>query len=199
MHTLLFFKLLLAASAVFFRLPGSKGRERKRLLLSNSPLVDQTSQVLHEDLDSLDDFHALTFDEKYATIEKIGSGSQGSVWLVKRRSDRKAFALKEIADLESDDPRKFNSSHAALIAELNALEAMKTSRYSVHMVEFFSPKFIVLELAPGGDMFSRLFRSRVWDKQLTPYKRRRIFKDLVFGVRDLHAAGFWYFDLPFIL
>jgi serine/threonine protein kinase len=112
----------------------------------------------------------------------LGKGSYGNVWLMERLSDKARYAMKEFTRKGKDD--KFKSMED----ELLGLRATENSSYAAHLTCFIPPNKLILDYQPGGTLYDALIH--VTD--LTPTKRRRIFSDLIYAIRDMHKAGIWY-------
>lgn len=95
--------------------------------------------------------------DNYDPLEMIGSGSFGIIRKVRRRSDGKVLARKEI------DYRKMGEKEKRqLVAEVNILRELKHPNIVRYYERFVDREncliYIIMEYCEGGALFSRYAR-----------------------------------------
>ena len=136
---------------------------------------------------------------EYATIETIGVGSYGEVYLVETVGDKKKFAMKVVKKYAMDKKDKFSlrrTKSRGMIGDiLREIAIMKTLNHVniIKLVEVIDdPKqknmYIILEYASGSSLESVLGKVNLG-------KARRIFREIARGVGYLHSNGIIHRDL----
>ena len=119
---------------------------------------------------------------------KLGFGAFAEVFEVTSLASGEVFALKKVrvGELEDCDQRIVQN-------ELEILSSIR-SEAIVNLEDFFLEGgllFLVLELAPGGSLFSLMYEGG----ELTESRVARVFRDSVLAIREVHNLGILYRDL----
>ncbi|ORX97721.1 kinase-like protein [Basidiobolus meristosporus CBS 931.73] len=125
--------------------------------------------------------------EKYESLEVIGSGSFGLVRKVKRKSDGKILARKEINYVKLSEKEK-----QQLVAELNILKEIRHP----HIVRYYDRQFIqnsgvfylVMEYCSGGDLRALLNDFIAKDKLIKEEAVWNIFAQTVLALHECHQG-----------
>ena len=128
--------------------------------------------------------------EDFEYVDKLGEGSFGKVYLVRRISTKDFYAMKIIGTSK-------NLTENDLKNILNEREIFKrvSSDFCVNALVSFVYKTLcifVIELAPGGDLFRHAFRG---DFKLNSDTIQVYVAQLVLGIQDLHNEGIIHRDI----
>lgn len=139
--------------------------------------------------------HARGGLDRYAICQELGRGASGVVYLVKRRTDMRSFAMKVISKAEAllSDWRTQNLVHerAALVEA-----AERGSAFIVRLVDAFESDAhlcFVTELAEHGDLKSVL--SNIPGGRLPEGVARRLFAEILLALEESHRMGYLFRDL----
>ncbi|CAI5448876.1 unnamed protein product [Caenorhabditis angaria] len=169
-----------------------KGNSEKRKLEANKELErERTKNLQNSDMPKTDkgETHIESSKGVYEIKDQLGQGSFGAVFMVKRESDRKHFAMK----CESIHVKKQILAHEArVLIALNMLN-------SVHFAELVDLgklknrfAFIVLKLV-GMNLWD--IRIRLPNRKYTLNTALKIGEQTLEGIRDLHRVGFLHRDI----
>ena len=123
---------------------------------------------------------------EYRLLEKLGAGGAGAVWRVEHRTTGAQRALKVLLDVDPNSLARFEREAQALAR----LEHRNVAR--VHTAgEAFGRRYLVLDLAEGGDLEARLKDSGPLD----PEQAVALVRDLCAGLAHVHAQGVLHRDL----
>lgn len=133
--------------------------------------------------------------DRYTAYHELGRGAAGIVFLVKRRSDGKRFAMKTIA---KTDAYISDSRLANLISERTALAeaAQRRSPFIIKLVDAIETDqqlCFVTELAEYGDLRGVL--ERVEKRHLSEGASRILFAEALMGLEESHRMGFLFRDM----
>ncbi len=129
------------------------------------------------------------FKEEYRVLRQIANGAFGSVHCVQRRDTKVIQAAKYVKSRYEDFQR-----------EVDCLKRLNNSPLILKFVSFYSSKSVlqsvlITEFLSGGDLCER---TSAKDYVLTEHKCRVIVRQIVRGVRFIHAANIIHLDLkPF--
>ncbi|KAI9207963.1 kinase-like domain-containing protein [Polychytrium aggregatum] len=136
--------------------------------------------------------------EGYQTLERIGSGSFGEIHTVKRVSDGKIFARKEIDYKKMTDKEK-----QQLVAEVNILRDLKHPnivRYHERFVDRESYIiYIIMEYCEGGDLSAIIRRCRKERQYIAEEMIWNILAQLLLALYECHSASGRQVGRPAIL
>ena len=129
--------------------------------------------------------------EALVPLRPIGIGGQGGVWLARDPSIDRKFAVKQYNKARlSSMPRKVG------LRALNELECLQDCGHHPFLIGCYgsfqthSSLFIVLEVAPGGDLFTLDFRYG-----LPETSTRFYVSSVVLALRHMHTHGWLYRDI----
>ena len=123
---------------------------------------------------------------EYRLLETLGTGGAGAVWRVEHVSTGAQRALKVMLDVDPNSLARFEREALALAR----LEHPNVAR--VHTAgEAFGRRYLVLDLAEGGDLEARLKASG----PLQPEQAVALLRDLCAGLAHVHAQGVLHRDL----
>lgn len=133
--------------------------------------------------------------DRYTVHQELGHGAVGTVYLVRRRSDGKRFAMKTIA---KTDAYMSDSRLESLVSERTALAeaAQRGSPFIVRLVDAFETDrqlCFVTELAEYGDLQGVL--ERVGKRRLSEGTARILFAEALMGLEESHRMGFLFRDM----
>jgi len=126
--------------------------------------------------------------EKYFMVRKLGGGSFGTVYLVKRKEDKRHFAAKHQM---SQEPRQ----REYVRRELLLLETLREHRNVVTLTAFYESgleSVIVTEYLQGGELFERI-SSKTYD--LTERKCQGFMRQVLEGLTYIHSKDIVHLDL----
>ena len=122
----------------------------------------------------------------YDVLSQLGAGGMGNVYRVRHRTSHAEFALKLLATRDPDLVLRF-AREAEAMARVdrhpNVLRVHSTGQVAGH-------PYLVMDLAPGGDLAQRLEREPV-----DPATAAEWVAQLADGVAHLHALGVLHRDL----
>ncbi|KAI9337868.1 kinase-like domain-containing protein [Zopfochytrium polystomum] len=167
--------------------------EDRREIFADSPRV-ATDRIIFEETDesrqrvkqtqksvSLNDFELLKI---------IGKGAFGKVFLARKKNNNRLYAMKVL--------RK-----ATLTVHTKSIEHTKNERSILERIQhpfiaklwyaFQSPArlFLILEYAPGGELFSHLAAERMFSEDVAAF----YIGELLLALEHLHSLGIIYRDL----
>jgi len=123
---------------------------------------------------------------EYRLLSKLGAGGAGTVWRVEHVPTGARRALKVMLDLDPESLERFEREAQTLAR----LEHPNVAR--VHTAgEAFGRRYLVLDLAEGGDLEARLKASG----PLQPEQAVALLRDLCAGLAHVHAQGVLHRDL----
>eukprot|EP00033_Pygsuia_biforma_P003057 GCRY01003359.1.p1 GENE.GCRY01003359.1~~GCRY01003359.1.p1 ORF type:complete len:335 (+),score=62.84 GCRY01003359.1:177-1181(+) len=123
--------------------------------------------------------------EKYEVLSKIGSGSFGTVWKIKRKADKRLLVWKEM------DYGKMNEKEKQqLVNEVNILREFQHPgivRYYDRIIDKAKAKiYVVMEYCEGGDLQEYIKRKRRERKFVDEAVIWKVFSQLVAALRECH-------------
>ena len=122
----------------------------------------------------------------YRLLETLGAGGAGAVWRAEELSTGAQRALKVMLDVDPESVVRFERE-AQTLARLEHANVAK-----VHTAgEAFGRRYLVLDLATGGDLEARLRDHGALD----PDEALRLLRDLCAGLAHVHAQGVLHRDL----
>ncbi|MFB7466344.1 serine/threonine-protein kinase [Streptomyces sp. NPDC056224] len=132
-------------------------------------------------------------DGRFELVEKLGSGGMGTVWRALDRALHRDVAVKEVRP-----PVGREEGGAARLLRARVLrEARAQARISHpnvvtihHIVDEDPHPWLVMELLPGHSLQHRLDRG-----PLEPAETARIGREILAGLRAVHAAGIRHRDV----
>ncbi|KAG9394939.1 Protein kinase domain [Carpediemonas membranifera] len=130
--------------------------------------------------------------KEFAIETFLGKGSYGAVYKVKRRSDSKVYAIKEV-QLRNMSPRERQES----LNEIRLLASVSSPNICRYYDSFFENDklFIVMDYAPKGDLQQAIYERK---------KRRRLFDEaqvwsmflqVALALKHLHGRKILHRDL----
>ena len=127
-------------------------------------------------------------DGKYEIIDKLNKGLSSSVYLVNDIENESLYICKKF---------KVNHKFEKEVNNYNYVEKNNPSEYlikfidsnGIHQNNLFN--YIILEYAQNGDLFSYIENQGGFDEIFC----KIIFEQILFGIRDLHGAGFFHGNL----
>ncbi|MCA8923129.1 MAG: serine/threonine protein kinase, partial [Planctomycetes bacterium] len=123
--------------------------------------------------------------DDYRLLDRLGEGGAGAVWRVEHLPTGAQRALKVMLLGDTEGLQRFRREAEALAA----VEHPNVAR--VHTVgEFAGRPYLVLDLAAGGDLATRLKQG-----PLPPEDARRLALELADGLAEVHAHGLLHRDL----
>jgi len=122
---------------------------------------------------------------EYRLLEQLGAGGMGAVWRVEHLPTGAIRALKTSLADEGVEVERFQREARAL-AELQHPNVTRVHTAGVH----HGRRYLVLDLAPGGDLGQRLKAG-----PLDPEQARRLAHDLALGLAHVHSRGILHRDL----
>jgi len=141
--------------------------------------------------------------EKWYLGETLGKGGYGFVKCGYHIKNNKPFALKFMRKSEKDEERWAREQAAMVATEINALKTVD-SPYVLKLFAYnlrcsypnkdgtsFDTVLLVLELAPGGELFDILYYTSSLETNLA----RTYFHQLCSGLKAIHAANICHRDL----
>eukprot|EP00696_Hemimastix_kukwesjijk_P003574 gnl/Hemi2/14377_TR4869_c3_g8_i2.p1 gnl/Hemi2/14377_TR4869_c3_g8~~gnl/Hemi2/14377_TR4869_c3_g8_i2.p1 ORF type:complete len:397 (-),score=108.84 gnl/Hemi2/14377_TR4869_c3_g8_i2:313-1503(-) len=124
--------------------------------------------------------------ENYEVLEKIGGGSFGSVFKIKRRRDGKVLVWKELNYGRMSDKEK-----QLLVSEVNILRELKSPhivRYYDRIIDRENTKiYIVTEYCEGGDLASLISKCKRERIQIDEDTVWRVLMQLALALGDCHG------------
>ncbi|ORY02602.1 never in mitosis gene a-related expressed kinase 2 [Basidiobolus meristosporus CBS 931.73] len=125
--------------------------------------------------------------DKYESLDVIGSGSFGLVRKVKRKSDGKILARKEINYVKLSEKEK-----QQLVAELNILKEIRHPHivryYDRHFAQNSGVFYLVMEYCSGGDLRALLNDFIAKDKLIKEEAVWNIFTQIVLALHECHQG-----------
>ena len=151
----------------------------------SAQLQNMRSLVIEEGLDEPTEFEE--FQLKYETVHQIGSGSFGSVYLIRDRGTQELAAAKYLRQTKEH-----------VRTEAAILQKLIQSAFIVQLVGLYESNLnsvLVTEYLSGGDLVTRTASD---DYCLTEKKCQVFIKQIVRGVQFIHSQGIIHLDLkPF--
>eukprot|EP00092_Neocalanus_flemingeri_P033572 GFUD01036497.1.p1 GENE.GFUD01036497.1~~GFUD01036497.1.p1 ORF type:complete len:690 (+),score=174.45 GFUD01036497.1:62-2131(+) len=158
------------------------GPESRR---ASAQLQNMRSLVIEEGLAEPTEFQE--FQEKYETIHQIGSGTFGSVYLIRDRETHELAAAKYLRQTKEN-----------VRTEAAILQRLIQSAFIVQLVGLYESNLnsvLVTEYLSGGDLVTRTASD---DYCLTEKKCQVFIKQIVRGLQFIHTQGIIHLDLkPF--
>ena len=166
----------------FFNKYNLTGAESRR---QSAQLENRRCLAIEEGLDEPTEFEE--FQEKYETINQIGSGSFGSVYLIRDRETKELAAAKYLRQTKEH-----------VRTEAAILQKLIQSAFILQLVGLYESNLnsvLVTEYLSGGDLVTRTAS----DEYCLTEKKCQIFiKQIVRGVQFIHSQGIIHLDLkPF--
>lgn len=130
------------------------------------------------------------FSQQYERISKLGKGHFAEVWLCVEKSTGRRYAVKMFDKPAGMDDRARTEGLQQEIAVLMGVShpqvlCLKDTFNEPNMV------YIVLELAPGGELFNYIVR----ESRLSEADTRKLFKQLFDGIKYLHDRNIVHRDI----
>jgi NIMA (never in mitosis gene a)-related kinase len=123
--------------------------------------------------------------ENYEVIQKIGTGSFGSVFKIRRKSDLKVLVWKEINYGIMSEKEK-----QQLVAEVNILRELRHPnivRYYDRVIDKVNSKiYIVMEFCEGGDMAAVIKKCKREQDSLPEEVIWKIFMQISLALYECH-------------
>lgn len=128
-------------------------------------------------------------NDKYTLGEELGRGQYGIVYRCTDRVTGRQFACKAVAGSNKKAVEE-------AISEVRVLSSLKSCSNIVTLEDVYQDQdtkdlYMIMELAPGGDMLSRLERKG----RLSEFEARKLFWDVVRGVKQCHENGVIHRDI----
>ncbi|CAI5459736.1 unnamed protein product [Closterium sp. Yama58-4] len=131
----------------------------------------------------------LALPHEYELGERLGRGQYGVVWRCTDRATGEAFACKYVAG---------ESEHAIRGArrEVKSLLRLRGAGHVVALRDVYKDElnqslYLVMELGTKGDLLSAIERRG----RLSEANARRVFRDVVLGVKECHERGVLHRDI----
>lgn len=137
---------------------------------------------------------ATTGIDRYETLQQLGHGYSGVVYLVRRKKDGKLFAMKTMKK------KMMMFSDATMNRVIMEREALikateRNSSFIVRLVDAFETDeklCFVTEFARHGDLANVLKETK--GKRLRERVVRRLFSEMILGLEEVHRMGYLYRD-----
>ena len=125
----------------------------------------------------------------FEIIKLIGKGSYGKVYLVRKKSNSKLFAMKELEkeQLKITNQKEHTKSERKLLEIINY-------QFIVKFYYAFQDKnylYIITEFMQGGELFFHLYKETFFDNEKTKFYTAEIILALI----HLHSKNMIYRDL----
>ena len=132
--------------------------------------------------------------DNYEIIKEIGKGSFSNVYLVKKYSSQKEFALKKVNIVKLTSKERQNS-----LKEVNFLSEIKDPNVIGYEESFydndFSHLYLVMEYAPFGDLSKILQKRKKLKEYFTENELLNIYLQIASGLKAIHAKQIIHRDL----
>jgi len=132
--------------------------------------------------------------DNYEIIKEIGKGSFSIVYLVKKYSSQKEFALKKVNIVKLTSKERQNS-----LKEVNFLSEIKDPNVIGYEESFydndFSHLYLVMEYAPYGDLGKILQKRKKVKEYFTENELLNIYLQIASGLKAIHAKQIIHRDL----
>ena len=132
--------------------------------------------------------------DNYEIIKEIGKGSFSIVYLVKKYSSQKEFALKKVNIVKLTSKERQNS-----LKEVNFLSEIKDPNVIGYEESFydndFSHLYLVMEYAPYGDLGKILQKRKKLKEYFTENDLLNIYLQISSGLKAIHAKQIIHRDL----
>ena len=130
----------------------------------------------------------------YEIIKEIGKGSFSIVYLVKKKSTQKEFALKKVNIIKLTSKERQNS-----LKEVNFLSEIKDPNVIGYEESFYdsnySHLFLIMEYAPYGDLGKILQKRKKMKEYYTENELLNIYLQITSGLKAVHAKQIIHRDL----
>ena len=132
--------------------------------------------------------------ENYEIIKEIGKGSFSIVYLVKKYSSQKEFALKKVNIIKLTSKERQNS-----LKEVNFLSEIKDPNVIGYEESFydknFNHLFLIMEYAPYGDLSKILQKRKKTKDYFTENELLNMYLQIASGLKAIHAKQIIHRDL----
>ena len=132
--------------------------------------------------------------DNYEIIKEIGKGSFSIVYLVKKYSTQKEFALKKVNIVKLSSKERQNS-----LKEVHFLSEIKDPNVIGYEESFydnnFSHLYLVMEYAPYGDLGKILQKRKKLNEYFTENELLCIYLQIASGLKAVHAKQIIHRDL----
>ena len=132
--------------------------------------------------------------DNYEIIKEIGKGSFSIVYLVKKYSSQKEFALKKVNIVKLTSKERQNS-----LKEVNFLSEIKDPNVIGYEESFydndFSHLYLVMEYAPYGDLGKILQKRKKLKEYFTENELLNMYLQISSGLKAIHAKQIIHRDL----
>ncbi|XP_041366554.1 serine/threonine-protein kinase Nek6-like [Gigantopelta aegis] len=133
--------------------------------------------------------------ENYQTIHRLGSGSCGSVYLVRHVHSRKLFAMKKI---DLDETKKTRTKEAVL-KEASILSKLKHPHIVAYHESFFEETdgtlVIIQDYCDGGTLADKIIEARNKQSHFEEKQIMQWFIQIVMAVQFIHSNKVLHRDL----
>ncbi|WP_443051246.1 serine/threonine-protein kinase [Streptomyces sp. NBC_00190] len=132
-------------------------------------------------------------DGRFELVEKLGSGGMGTVWRALDRALHRDVAVKEVrppVGHEEGEPARLLRARVLREARAQARISHPNVVTIHHIVDEDPHPWLVMELLPGHSLQHRLDRG-----PLEPAETARIGREVLAGLRAVHAAGIRHRDV----
>lgn len=132
--------------------------------------------------------------DDFEIIRKLGEGAFSSVFLVKRRSDGKEYAMKKVNILSLSQREKENAvNEVRILASINNPNIIGYKE--VFLEEEPVNLCIVMEFANGGDLMKKIAECKNTKILLPEEVIWKYIVQMVYGIKSLHDLGILHRDL----
>ena len=132
--------------------------------------------------------------DNYEIIKEIGKGSFSIVYLVKKYSSNKEFALKKVNIVKLSSKERQNS-----LKEVHFLSEIKDPNVIGYEESFYDNNFthlyLVMEYAPYGDLGKILQKRKKLNEYFTEIELLNIYLQIASGLKAIHAKQIIHRDL----
>ncbi|EAR94919.1 Serine/Threonine kinase domain protein (macronuclear) [Tetrahymena thermophila SB210] len=130
----------------------------------------------------------------FEILKRLGEGSFGSVYQVKRKSDEKIYAMKKVKMMSLSTKEKENA-----LNEVRILASIKSDNIISYKEAFYDEKSstlcIIMEFATKGDVLQQISEKK---KKHSYFEENLIWKyaaDMLLGLKSLHDMKILHRDL----
>lgn len=131
---------------------------------------------------------------EFEVMKRLGEGSFGSVYMVKRKSDEKIYAMKKVKMLSLSTKEKENA-----LNEVRILASIKSANIISYKDAFYdegsSSLCIIMDFASKGDVLMQITEKK---KKKAYFDEATVWKyaaDMLLGLKALHDLKILHRDL----
>ena len=132
--------------------------------------------------------------DNYEIIKEIGKGSFSTVYLIKKNSSQKEYALKKVNIIKLNTKERQNS-----IKEVNFLSEIKDPNVIGYEESFYDNNYnylyLVMEYAPYGDLGKILQKRKKLKDYYSENELLNMYLQIASGLKAVHAKQIIHRDL----